>query len=72
MNRYSITAILLLALTASSTRAQQPDSSYAQPPPASKDRATGYLRGGKEVPGKYHIYPEQAAAGLCTKFNRDF
>ncbi|HEV3414166.1 MAG TPA: serine hydrolase domain-containing protein [Puia sp.] len=41
-------------------------SSYAQPPPASKDRATGYLRGGKEVPGKYHIYPEQAAAGLWT------
>jgi CubicO group peptidase (beta-lactamase class C family) len=41
-------------------------SSYAQPPPVSKDRATGYLQGGKEVPGKYHIYPEQAAAGLWT------
>ena len=41
-------------------------SSYAQPPPASKDRATGYLQGGMEVPGKYHIYPEQAAAGLWT------
>jgi CubicO group peptidase (beta-lactamase class C family) len=41
-------------------------SSYAQPPPPSKDRATGYLAGGREVPGKYHIYPEQAAAGLWT------
>jgi CubicO group peptidase (beta-lactamase class C family) len=41
-------------------------SSYAQPPPASKDRATGYLQGGREVPGKYHIYPEQAAACLWT------
>jgi CubicO group peptidase (beta-lactamase class C family) len=41
-------------------------SSYSQPPPASDDRATGYLNGDKAVPGNYHIYPEQAAAGLWT------
>jgi CubicO group peptidase (beta-lactamase class C family) len=28
--------------------------------------ATGYEVDGREVPGKYHIYPEQAAAGLWT------
>jgi CubicO group peptidase (beta-lactamase class C family) len=42
------------------------NSSYTQPPPESKDRATGYLRSDTAVPGKYHIYPEQAAAGLWT------
>jgi CubicO group peptidase (beta-lactamase class C family) len=42
------------------------NSSYTQPPPESPDRATGYLRGETVVPGKYHIYPEQAAAGLWT------
>jgi CubicO group peptidase (beta-lactamase class C family) len=42
------------------------NSSYAQPPPPSKDRATGYLHDITAVPGKYHIYPEQAAAGLWT------
>ncbi len=42
------------------------NSSYTQPPPASNDRATGYLRGDTAVPGKFHIYPEQAAAGLWT------
>jgi CubicO group peptidase (beta-lactamase class C family) len=54
------------------------NSSYTQPPPESPDRATdratdrptdratGYLRGDAVVPGKYHIYPEQAAAGLWT------
>lgn len=41
-------------------------SSYTQPPPASDDRATGYLDGDTIVPGDYHIYPEQAAAGLWT------
>jgi CubicO group peptidase (beta-lactamase class C family) len=43
-------------------------SSYTQPPPESKKEllATGYYADGKEVIGKYHIYPEQAAAGLWT------
>jgi len=43
-------------------------SSFTQPPPASKEKilATGYLTDGKEINGKYHIYPEQAAAGLWT------
>ena len=43
-------------------------SSFTQPPPASKEKilATGYLTDGQEIKGKYHIYPEQAAAGLWT------
>jgi len=43
-------------------------SFYTQPPPARKrdQLATGYLADGKEVKGRYHIYPEQAAAGLWT------
>jgi len=43
-------------------------SFYTQPPPADKLNllATGYYNDGKEVKGKYHIYPEQAAAGLWT------
>jgi CubicO group peptidase (beta-lactamase class C family) len=43
-------------------------SSYSQPPAESRKSllATGYKPDGKEVPGKYHIYPEQAAAGLWT------
>ena len=43
-------------------------SSFTQPPPASKEKilATGYQTDGKEINGKYHIYPEQAAAGLWT------
>ncbi len=43
-------------------------SSYTQPPPAEKDNllATGYRGDGTEIPGKFHIYPEQAAAGLWT------
>ncbi len=43
-------------------------SSYAQPP--SKEKlpllSTGYSVNGKAVEGNYHIYPEQAAAGLWT------
>ncbi|MDQ0592828.1 CubicO group peptidase (beta-lactamase class C family) [Chryseobacterium ginsenosidimutans] len=43
------------------------NSSFNQP--ASKDKenllATAYING-KEVKGKYHIYPEKAAAGLWT------
>lgn len=43
-------------------------STYAQPPVGVKPDllATAYYMDGKEVPGKYHIYPEQAAAGLWT------
>ncbi len=43
-------------------------SSYTQPPSKEKQRllATGYYNDGKLVKGKYHIYPEQAAAGLWT------
>jgi CubicO group peptidase (beta-lactamase class C family) len=43
-------------------------SSFAQPPEKRKQRlfATGYKADGREVPGKYHVYPEQAAAGLWT------
>ena len=43
-------------------------SSYRQPPSAAYEKklATGYKADGKEIPGKYHIYPEQAAAGLWT------
>lgn len=44
------------------------NSSYNQPPAVSqrKDLATGYKRNGNEVPGKYFVYPEKAAAGLWT------
>lgn len=43
-------------------------STYAQPPENVKPDllATGYNPDGNEIPGKYHIYPEQAAAGLWT------
>jgi CubicO group peptidase (beta-lactamase class C family) len=43
-------------------------SSFTQPPSESKEKilATGYRADGKEIPGKFHIYPEQAAAGLWT------
>jgi len=44
------------------------DSSYQQPPAASRANqvATGYLLDGKAVEGRYHTYPEMAAAGLWT------
>lgn len=44
------------------------NSSYQQPPPASVSTklSTGYYQDGKSVKGKYHVYPEQAAAGLWT------
>ncbi len=44
------------------------DSSYEQPLPASRAAATagGAYRDGKPVQGKWHIYPEMAAAGLWT------
>lgn len=41
-------------------------SSYQQPPSDTADLATGYYGDGKPVKGKYHVYPEQAAAGLWT------
>jgi CubicO group peptidase (beta-lactamase class C family) len=43
-------------------------STFAQPLPAAlADRAaTGYDRDGKPVVGRYHVYPERAAAGLWT------
>jgi CubicO group peptidase (beta-lactamase class C family) len=42
------------------------NSSYRQPPTDTLDLATGYYEDGKPVTGKYHVYPEQAAAGLWT------
>lgn len=43
-------------------------SSCTQPPPQSRQPllATGYKAWGEAIKGKYHIYPEQAAAGLWT------
>jgi CubicO group peptidase (beta-lactamase class C family) len=43
-------------------------STYTQPLSAVKPGllASGYRGDGKQVPGKYNIYPEQAAAGLWT------
>jgi len=42
-------------------------SSYTQPPSADAQLlTTAYTSNGDEVKGKYHIYPEQAAAGLWT------
>ena len=43
-------------------------SSYTQPPAKDKEKflSTGYHGNGKEVEGKYHIYPEEAPAGLWT------
>lgn len=44
------------------------NSFYTQPPPKNKSPflATGYDTNGKEIKGKYHIYPELAPAGLWT------
>ncbi|MCU0459876.1 MAG: serine hydrolase [Bacteroidales bacterium] len=44
-------------------------SSTFEQPPAGLDStllATGYKADGTPVPGKYHVYPEQAPAGLWT------
>lgn len=43
-------------------------STYEQPLPTEKwgSAATAHRSGGKPVPGKWHIYPEMAAAGLWT------
>ena len=42
------------------------NSSYQQPPTLTTNLATGYYGNEKPVTGKYHVYPEQAAAGLWT------
>ncbi len=42
------------------------NSSYKQPPSDTAVLASGYYMNGTRVPGKFHIYPEQAAAGLWT------
>ena len=44
------------------------ESTYQQPlPTASADKtATGYYPGAIPVPGRWHVYPEMAAAGLWT------
>lgn len=43
-------------------------STYRQPLPKKlwADAATGYRASGREVRGKWHVYPEMAAAGLWT------
>ena len=43
-------------------------SSYTQPPASKQQKvlASGYHANGVPIHGKYHIYPEQAAAGLWT------
>ena len=43
-------------------------SSFLQPPPSGKKKllSSAYRSDAKPVEGKYHIYPEQAAAGLWT------
>jgi CubicO group peptidase (beta-lactamase class C family) len=44
------------------------DSTYEQPLPAARASAaaTGTYANGKAVPGRWHVYPEMAAAGLWT------
>jgi CubicO group peptidase (beta-lactamase class C family) len=44
------------------------ESTYDQPLPAARvpEAAAGYFADGKPVPGKRHVYPEMAAAGLWT------
>lgn len=49
------------------TPLEMSNSSFNQPPAKGKEKflATGY-NNNKEVEGKYHVYPEKAAAGLWT------
>lgn len=42
------------------------NSSYMQPPVDTTVLASGHSSDGSRVDGKFHIYPEQAAAGLWT------
>ena len=50
------------------SKAGMRDSTYENPLPSklSGVAATGYRRDGTHVPGRYHTYPEMAAAGLWT------
>jgi len=50
------------------TRLGMSDSTYEEPLPQNRagDAATGYLRSGTPVEGRFHTYPEMAAAGLWT------
>jgi CubicO group peptidase (beta-lactamase class C family) len=41
-------------------------SSYQQPPVRAATAASGHHADGSVVPGKWHLYPEMAAAGLWT------
>lgn len=41
-------------------------STFAQPPAGVKQLSTGYNAAGKRIEGNYHVYPEQAPAGLWT------
>jgi CubicO group peptidase (beta-lactamase class C family) len=43
-------------------------SFYTQPPPSDRTAmlATAYQADGKPIPGRYHVYPEEAPAGLWT------
>ena len=49
-------------------KAGMPHSTYENPLPTSRDReaASGHERFDTPVPGRYHVYPEMAAAGLWT------
>jgi hypothetical protein len=42
------------------------NSSYKQPPADTTVLASGHRRDGNRIEGKFHVYPEQAAAGLWT------
>lgn len=50
------------------TPSQMTHSTYENPPPNAYDRfaASGHERPDTPVPGRYHVYPEMAAAGLWT------
>lgn len=50
------------------SKAGMRDSTYEQPLPGTlaSRAATGYRSNGDPVPGRYHTYPEMAAAGLWT------
>lgn len=50
------------------SKAGMTESGYDQPLPADRRKlaASGHDRDGKMIPGKYHTYPELAAAGLWT------
>jgi CubicO group peptidase (beta-lactamase class C family) len=50
------------------SKAGMRDSTYEQPLPSGRAgvAASGYRQSGDPVPGRYHTYPEMAAAGLWT------